>query len=162
MFPQKNNMQKLTPFLWFDKNILEAVDFYLSVFPGSKIVNSSHSSGTPSGDLDIVTLNILGINLTLMGAGPEFKFSEAVSFLIDCVDQAEVDYYWEKLSANPQSGECGWTKDKYGLSWQVVPQKLNELLSDPDPAAASRVMQAMLKMKKIIISDLQKAHDNIN
>jgi len=153
-------MSKITPFLWFDKNVLEAVDFYLSVFPNSKIVNSSHSSGTPSGDLDIVTINIMGSDLTLMGAGPEFKFSEAVSFLIDCQDQSEVDYYWEKLSARPETEECGWLKDKFGLSWQVVPQKLNELLSDPDPIKSGRVMQAMLKMKKIVITDLQKAYDN--
>lgn len=155
-------MQKITPFLWFDKNVLEAVDFYLSVFPDSKIVNSTHTPGTPSGDLDIVTINILGSDLTLMGAGPEFKFSEAVSFLIDCVDQAEVDYYWDKLSAHPETEECGWLKDKYGLSWQIVPQKLNQLLADPDPAKSGRVLQSMLKMKKIIISDLQEAYDNLS
>lgn len=162
MFPPKYNMQKITPFLWFDKNVLEAVDFYLSVFPSSKIVSSTHTPGTPSGDLDIVTLNILGSDLTLMGAGPEFKFSEAVSFLIDCDNQAEVDYYWDKLSTNDPNEQCGWAKDKYGLSWQIVPQQLNKLLSGPDPTASNRVLQSMLKMKKIIISDLQEAYDNLS
>jgi predicted 3-demethylubiquinone-9 3-methyltransferase (glyoxalase superfamily) len=148
--------QKITPFLWFDKGkAREAAKFYISVFKDGKILSTETHDNTPSGEIEIITIELMGLQFTLMSAGPEFKFNEAVSFIIDCDGQEEVDYYWEKLSAVPESEQCGWLKDKFGLSWQVLPKQLNELM---DKDKSGRVMQAMLQMKKIVIADLEKAY----
>jgi predicted 3-demethylubiquinone-9 3-methyltransferase (glyoxalase superfamily) len=150
--------QKITPFLWFDKDAGKIAEYYASIFKEAKIKNSSVMSDTPSGTVEIVTLELFGQDFTLMSAGPEFKFTEAVSFVIDCVDQVEVDYYWEKLTADGgEESQCGWLKDKYGLSWQVVPRRLTALLSDNDHNKAGKATQAMLQMKKIDIAKLEEA-----
>lgn len=146
-------MQKITPFLWFDTQAREAAKFYVSVFKDAKMKTPETFDGTPSGTIDIITIELFGQDFTLMSAGPTYKINEAISFVIDCQDQEEVDYYWDKLTADGgEESQCGWLKDKFGVSWQVIPRQLNELMSP-------KVMQAMLKMKKIIIADLQSAHD---
>ena len=147
-------MQKITPFLWFNNNLEEAVNFYISVFQDSKIISSIPG---PDGKIMSATFKLNGLTFTGLNGGPMYKFSEAISFFITCEDQKEVDYYWEKLSEGGEEGQCGWLKDKFGLSWQVVPKALGELLSDKNGEKAGRVMQAMLKMQKIVIEDLQKA-----
>ncbi len=153
-------MQKITPFLWFDKEARVAAKFYTSVFKDSKIKTPQTFDDTPSGSVDIITIELFGQDFTLMSAGPQFKFTEAISFVIDCADQEEVDYYWERLTADGgEESQCGWLKDKFGVSWQVVPRQLNECLSNPDPEKAKKAMQAMLQMKKIIIADLEKASE---
>ncbi|MEW6510856.1 MAG: VOC family protein, partial [Bacteroidota bacterium] len=114
-------MQKITPFLWFDKEATEAAKFYASVLKGSKIKESTKFENTPSGTVEIVSVELLGQEFQLMSAGPLFKFNEAISFVVNCDTQEELDYYWEKLSADPKSEQCGWLKDKYGVSWQIVP-----------------------------------------
>ncbi|MBI5045334.1 MAG: VOC family protein [Candidatus Levybacteria bacterium] len=151
----------MTPFLWFDKQAKQAAKFYTEIFKEATIKTPIQTfDDTPSGQVDIVTIELFGQDFTLMSAGPEFKFNEAISFVIDCKDQEEVDYYWNALTADGGiESQCGWLKDKFGVSWQVVPRQLNELMSDPDPKKSNAVMQAMLKMKKIIVEDLQKAHD---
>ncbi len=162
-------MQKITPFLWFDSQAEEAVRFYTSIFRNSQIKNISHygeegaqASGRPKGTVMTIDFEIAGQNFVALNGGPHFKFSEAVSFVINCKSQAEVDYYWEKLSesADAEAQQCGWLKDKYGLSWQVVPTVLIKLLNDPDTEKSRRVMKAMLQMKKIDIATLKKAADN--
>ena len=159
-------MPKITPFLWFDKNAEEAVKFYTSVFKDSKIGKKTYYreasvevSGMPAGSVMTIEFAIEGQPFTAINGGPPFKFTEAVSFVISCRDQAEIDYYWDKLTAggDPKSQVCGWLKDKYGLSWQVVPQALPELLADKDPAKAERAMGALLKMGKIEIEKLVNA-----
>lgn len=151
--------QKITPFLWFDTQAREAAAFYTTVFKDSKINSPQKFDDTPSGTIDIITIELFGQEFTLMSASPTFKINEAISFVIDCKDQEEVDYYWEKLTADGgEESQCGWLKDKFGVSWQVLPQALNELMSDPDQAKAGRVMQAMLKMRKIEVPLLEKAH----
>ncbi len=142
-------MQKITPFLWFNKEAEEAAKFYVSIFKNSKI-NSSNPM--------MVTFTLDGKDFIALNGGPEFKFTEAISFFVNCENQEEVDYYWEKLSAHPENEQCGWLKDKYGLSWQIVPKQLGEFMGDKDQEAANRVMQAMLKMKKIVVADLEKAY----
>ena len=151
-------MQKITPFLWFDKEAREAAKFYTSIFKGSTIKNEELLPDTPSGTVEIVSMEIMGQEFTLMSAGPQFKLTEAISFVVHCETQEEVDYYWEKLTADGgQESMCGWLKDKFGLSWQIVPVQLNKALSDPDPVKAKFAMNAMLQMKKIEIKKLQKA-----
>lgn len=153
--------QKITPFLWFEKDAKKVGEFYVSVFNNSKINNVTSMGDTPSGTVEIVSLELFGQNFTLMSAGPEFKFTEAISFVIDCEDQEEVDHYWQKLAIEGgEEGNCGWLKDKYGVSWQVVPRQLNELMGDPDRVKAGKVQQAMLKMNKIDVTELQKAYDS--
>lgn len=146
--------QKITPFLWFDKGkAKEAAEFYVSVFKNAKIKHSQIMENTPSGNVEIISIELFGQNFTLMSAGPEFKFSEAISFVVSCKNQEEIDYYWEKLSAVPESEQCGWVKDKFGLSWQIIPENMGELMSrDPE-----KTTPAMLKMKKIVIKDLETA-----
>ncbi len=148
--------QKITPFLWFDKGkASEAAKFYAAVFKDSKILTPEKYEGTPSGEIEIITIELFGQQFTLMGAGPEFKFNEAVSFIIDCDGQEEVDYYWDALIADGgEESQCGWLKDKFGLSWQVLPKQLNEALADPKRSKFT--LEAMLRMKKIIIADLEK------
>lgn len=142
-------MQKITPFLWFDNNAEEAMRFYCSVFKNSK-------PGRVSGPM--VTFELEGQEFFALNGGPQFPFTEAVSFFVRCGTQAEVDYYWEKLMAGGgKPSRCGWLKDRFGLSWQVIPNRLGELLGDKDPKRANAAMQAMLKMDKIVIADLEKA-----
>lgn len=146
--------------LWFDDNAEEAANFYTSIFPNSRIVASvDYPEGAPgpAGSVMYVQFELNGQLYGAVNGGPVFKFNEAVSIVINCDDQEEVDYYWEKLSAVPESEQCGWVKDKFGLSWQVVPTRLGELMTDPDPGRATRAMQAMLGMKKLDIAALEAA-----
>ncbi len=148
--------QKITPFLWFDKGkAREAASFYSEVFKDSKINNPEQISDTPSGDVEIVTIELFGQQFTLMGAGPEFKFNESISFVVDCDGQEEVDYYWNALTKKGEESQCGWLKDKFGVSWQIIPRQLNELMAKD---TSGRVMQCMLGQKKIVISELESAH----
>jgi predicted 3-demethylubiquinone-9 3-methyltransferase (glyoxalase superfamily) len=160
-------MQKITPCLWFDDQAEKAVTFYTSIFANSRIVNISRYGeagyevhGKPAGSVMTVAFEINGQPFTALNGGPIFKFNEAVSFQITCETQKEVDYYWDKLSegGDEKAQQCGWLKDKYGLSWQVVPVILIELLSDPDPERSQRTMAAMLQMKKIDIEELRRAY----
>ncbi|HRH59592.1 MAG TPA: VOC family protein [Chitinophagaceae bacterium] len=153
-------MQKITPFLWFDGNAEEAVNFYVSVFKNSsigKVARYGKGGPGPEGAVMTASFQLDGQEFVALNGGPMFKFTEAISFVIDCKTQDEVDYFWNKLSEGGAESMCGWLKDKFGLSWQVVPAVLSELLSSKDAAKAGRVMQAMLQMKKIIIADLEKA-----
>ncbi|HEV7243245.1 MAG TPA: VOC family protein [Thermoanaerobaculia bacterium] len=155
-------MKTITPFLWFDAQAEEAANFYASVFPNSKIGKISRYGDAgpgPKGSVMTIEFNLDGQDFIGLNGGPHFKFTEAVSFSIDCKSQEEVDHYWNTLSAGGEEGPCGWLKDKYGLSWQVNPRILGEMLNDPNPAKAKAAMEAMLKMKKIVIADLQKAYD---
>ncbi len=159
-------MQKITPFLWFDNQAEEAAKFYTSIFPNSKILNvarydeaGAKASGRPVGSAMTVAFELDGQQFTALNGGPMFKFTEAVSFVVNCEAQEEVDRLWEKLSADPKAEQCGWLKDKFGLSWQIVPKQLGELLSAPDPEKAGRVMKAMLQMKKIDIEKLKQAYE---
>jgi predicted 3-demethylubiquinone-9 3-methyltransferase (glyoxalase superfamily) len=155
-------MQKITPFLWFDGQAEEAAKFYTSVFTGSKIVRVARSVGggpSPKGAVMSVTFRLAGQEFVALNGGPQFKFTPALSFYVDCKTQREVDELWEKLSAGGEKSQCGWLQDQFGLSWQIVPTVLGKLLQDKDAARAARVMQAMLKMTKLDIGLLQKAHD---
>ena len=152
-------MQKIIPFLWFDKNLKEITDFYVSVFPSAKVRSNGSLSDTPSGEVEMATLEIFGQEFSLMTAGPMFKFNEAISFVINCDTQEEIDYYWGKLSAVPAAEQCGWLKDKYGLSWQVIPTIMNKMLASGDKEKIARVTQAFLKMKKFNIKALQNAFE---
>jgi predicted 3-demethylubiquinone-9 3-methyltransferase (glyoxalase superfamily) len=155
-------MQKITPFLWFDDNAEEAVNFYASIFPDSKIVNITHygeaGPGAP-GTVMSATFQLHGQEFMALNGGPQFPFSEAISLFVHCETQDEVDDLWEKLSEGGKPDQCGWLKDRYGLSWQIIPNALMELLSDPDPSKSQRVMAAMLQMSKIDIQELQDAYD---
>jgi len=150
-------MNKITPFLWFDNQAEEAMNFYVSVFKNGKVGGVSRG---PDGKAFSVTFQLEGQDFMGLNAGPEFGFNESISFYVNCETQEEVDYFWEKLTAGGgEEGKCGWLKDKYGLSWQIIPSALGRLMGNPDPVKAQRVMQAMLQMRKIVIADLQKAHD---
>jgi len=154
-------MQNITPFLWFDSQAGEAADFYVSIFRNSRVLKTVHygaaGPGAP-GSVMTVEFELDGLRLVALNGGPHFKFSEAVSFVVNCDSQAEVDSYWERLSAGGRPDRCGWLKDRYGLSWQVVPSVLPQLLGDPDSLKAQRTMQAMLKMDKLDIAVLRRAH----
>ena len=154
-------MNKISPFLWFETQAEEAANFYVSVFPGSRIVSTSRYGDAgpgPKGSVMTVEFELEGQTFIALNGGPQFRFNEAVSFSVDCDSQEEVDAYWDKLTADGgEPGPCGWLKDKYGLSWQINPRILGQLLSDPDPAKAKRVMEAMLQMSKIEIPVLQRA-----
>jgi predicted 3-demethylubiquinone-9 3-methyltransferase (glyoxalase superfamily) len=153
-------MPDITPFLWFDTEGEEAANFYTSVFPNSKIVDVARygSAGPrPEGMVMTVTFELDGHKFVALNGGPDFTFNEAISFEVDCKNQEEVDAFWSKLSEGGEEGPCGWLKDKFGVSWQIVPTRLVELLSDPDRERSQRVMQAMLKMKKIEIDELERA-----
>lgn len=152
-------MQKITPFLWFDKEAGEAAKFYTSVFKDSKIKSTTTIDNTPSGTAEIITIELLSQEFTLISAGPYFKFTEAISFVVNCETQQEIDYYWEKLSFDPKAEQCGWLKDKYGLSWQIVPTILPKMLQDKDKEKVARVTEAFLKMKKFDIEALQRAYN---
>lgn len=154
-------MQKISPFLWFDNQAEEAAKFYTSVFKNSKIgkmTRYGEAGPGPAGSVMVAEFELEGMGFTALNGGPNFKFTEAISMSIDCKDQAEVDYFWTKLSESGQPGQCGWLKDKFGLSWQVVPEALPRLLGDPDAAKASRVMQAMLQMTKIDVAKLEASY----
>jgi len=153
-------MQKIHPFLWFDNQAEEAMNFYVSIFKNSKIgkvVRYGDAGPGPKGSAMTATFELEGQQFTALNGGPHFKFTEAISFVVDCKSQEEVDELWEKLSAGGQPGQCAWLKDKFGLSWQIVPSVLVELLSNPDPAKSKRVMEAMMKMTKIDIAKLKQA-----
>jgi predicted 3-demethylubiquinone-9 3-methyltransferase (glyoxalase superfamily) len=151
-------IQRITPFLWFDKEAGQAAKFYTSVFKDSKIKNSTTLRNTPSGTVESFTIELLGQDFRLMSAGPLFKFNESISFVVHCNTQREIDYYWKKLSADPKAEQCGWLKDKFGLSWQIVPTELSRMLRDKDRAKVARVTKAFLKMKKLDIATLKKAY----
>lgn len=160
-------MQKITPCLWFDDQAEEAARFYTSVFPESRILKVSRYGeagfevhGRPAGTVMTVEFELQGQKFTALNGGPHFKFTEAVSMVVDCADQREVDRYWSALSEGGEEGPCGWLKDRYGLSWQVVPRALPEMLNSEDADRAGRVMEAMLRMKKIDIETLEKAFRN--
>ena len=157
----KNTTQKITPFLWFDANAEEAMNFYTSIFENSEIVSvSRYGEGSPGevGTVMIATFTLDGQTIMALNGGPHFKFTEAISFFVNCETQEEVDDLWEKLSEGGEKGQCGWLKDKFGLSWQIVPTALGELMGDPNPEKSKRVMEAMLQMHKIDIEKLKQAH----
>jgi predicted 3-demethylubiquinone-9 3-methyltransferase (glyoxalase superfamily) len=158
-------VQRITPFLWFDNQAEEAASFYTSVFPDSRIVNltryskeAAEAAGRPEGSAMTVVFELSSQEFIALNGGPVFRFTEAISFVVNCASQDEVDHYWEKLSAGGDEGaqQCGWLKDRYGVSWQVVPAVLGELLSGPDPERSHRVMKALLQMKKIDIKGLER------
>ncbi len=156
--------QKITPFLWFDHQAEEAANFYASIFPDSKVikvVRYGEAGPGPAGSAMTVEFELQGQKFVGLNGGPHFKFTEAISFVVNCETQEEVDRYWEKLSAGGSEVQCGWLKDQFGLSWQIVPTALPKLLSDPDPVKAGRVMKAMMTMKKIDIRGLEQAYHNV-
>ena len=150
-------MKKITPFLWFDTEAEEAMNLYVSIFKNSKVLGVTPG---PNGRAMSVNFELEGQEFIGLNAGPEFKFNESISFLVNCHSQEEVDELWEKLTADGgEESRCGWLKDKYGLSWQIIPTALGEMLGDPDQAKAARAMQAMLQMNKIDIQGLKQAYD---
>ncbi len=168
-------MNKITPCLWFDVQAEEAMNLYVDTFNGapykkldSRIVSMTRyekgmeapGAGALEGKVITGIFELAGQRFMALDGGPLFKFNEAISFYVECEDQKEVDYFWERLSAVPEAEQCGWCKDKFGLSWQIIPKQLGELIGTPDAARSQRVVNAMLKMKKIIVADLQKAHDS--
>lgn len=150
-------VQKITPHLWFDKEAKQAAEFYTSIFPNSRITDVTTLHNTPSGDCDVVSFELNGQPFMAISAGPLFKFNESISFMVSCDTQEEIDYFWGKLSAVPQAEQCGWLKDKFGLSWQIVPAVLGEMMKDA--RKRDRVTQAFLKMKKFNIAELRKAYE---
>ena len=153
-------MQKITPFLWFDGNAEEAMNFYTSIFRNAKVGSVSRfgeAGPGPAGGVLTASFELEGLQFTALNGGPHFKFNEAISFHVACESQDEVDYFWETLGAGGQIQQCGWLKDKFGVSWQIVPTALPRLLGDPDRSKANRVMQAMLQMKKLEIAALERA-----
>ena len=153
-------MKKITPFLWFDNQAEEATHFYTSVFRNSKvgeITRYTEAGPGPAGSVLTASFELEGLGFTALNGGPMFKFTEAISFQVSCESQEEVDYYWDRLAEGGQHSQCGWLKDKFGLSWQIVPTALPRLLSDPDRPKANRVMQAMMHMRKIDIAKLEQA-----
>lgn len=153
---RRNRIKKITPFLWFDTQAEEAMNLYVSIFKNSRVLSVTPG---PDGRAFTVSFELEGQEFMALNAGPEYKFTEAISLYVDCKSQDEVDYFWDKLTADGGApGPCGWLKDKYGLSWQIVPSRLGELLGDKDPEKAGRVMQAMLKMGKLEIAGLEQAY----
>ena len=162
-------LQKITPFLWFDNQAEQAVKFYASIFKKSKVLKIARydkagekAAGRPAGSVMTVEFEIEGQRFIALNGGPIFKFTEAVSFVVNCKTQAEVDYYWKKLSAGGKEVQCGWLRNKYGLSWQIVPAILGELIATKDAARSQRVMQAMLGMVKLDIAGLKQAYKGDN
>jgi len=156
----QTKVQKITTFLWFDNNAEEAVNFYLSIFKNSKIIDSTRYGGVapgPKGSIMTIDFELDGERFVALNGGPQFKFSEAISLVVNCKDQNEIDYFWEKLSEGGQKVECGWLKDKFGLSWQIVPEILPQLLAGGDQKQTDRVMAAVMKMKKLDLAEMQKA-----
>ena len=156
-------MQNITPFLWFDDNAEEAMNFYVSIFKNSRVGNVTRygeAGPGPKGSVMSATFQLDGQEFYALNGGPVFKFTPAISFFVNCETQAEIDELWERLSAGGEKSQCGWLKDKYGLSWQIVPSILGKLLADRDPAKAKRVMEAMLQMHKLDIAKLKQAYDS--
>jgi len=157
-------MQTITPFLWFDDQAEQAMNFYLSIFKNAKVLGVNHYGDAgpgPKGSVMTASFELDGQAFVALNGGPLFSFNQAISFVVNCQTQEEVDYYWEKLSEGGQEGQCAWLTDKFGVTWQIVPTILGSLLSDPDPAKAGRVMQTMLNMRKIDIAVLQAAADEV-
>lgn len=153
-------MKKLTPFLWFDKDMKGIIDFYKSVFPDIKVSSGGELEDTPSGQVEMATIEIMGQELSLMTAGPMFKFNEAISMMITCDTQDEIDYYWSALTADGgNEGPCGWLKDKYGLSWQIAPNVMNKMMKEGSKDQIKRVTEAFMKMKKFDIKTLEDAYN---
>ncbi len=159
-------IQLITPNLWFNNNAKEAVDFYLSVFKEGKILATDYYTevgeevtGHKKGDILTIEFEIVGMRFVAINAGPEFTFNPSVSFSIDCKDQEEIDYYWERLSAVPEAEQCGWLQDKYGLSWQIVPENFGSMLIKGTPEQRKKVTEAFMPMKKLIIADIEKAYN---
>jgi predicted 3-demethylubiquinone-9 3-methyltransferase (glyoxalase superfamily) len=153
-------MKKITPFLWFNDNAEEAMNFYTSIFKNSKILSVTRYGDAgpgPKGTMMVGTFQLDGERFIALNGGPLYKFTEAISFSVDCETQEEIDYFWEKLSEGGEKSQCGWLKDKFGLSWQVVPSKMGELMNSREPGKSQRVMQEMLKMSKLDIKKLQEA-----
>jgi len=156
-------VQKITPFLWYDNNAEEAVSLYISVFKNSKITDITRYGDAgpgPKGSVMTIAFQLEGQDFIALNGGPMFKFTEAISLSVDCKTQQEVDELWEKLSAGGQPGQCGWLKDKFGLSWQIVPSALVEMLQDKNAEKSNRVMQAMMQMRKIDVASLRRAYEN--
>jgi predicted 3-demethylubiquinone-9 3-methyltransferase (glyoxalase superfamily) len=155
-------MQKITPYLWFDNQAEDAVNTYISLFKDGKITNISRYGDAgpgPSGSVMLISFQLEGQDFVALNGGPVFKFTEAISFFVHCEEQDEVDTLWERLSEGGEKGQCGWLKDRWGVSWQIIPSALSELLQDPDPEKSTRVMRAMLKMSKIEVATLRKAYN---
>lgn len=155
-------MQKITPFLWFDGNAEEAVNFYTSIFPNSRIVSVSRHGDAgpgPKGSVMVMTFELEGQQFMALNGGPQFKFSPAISLMVHCETQAEIDRYWDRLSAGGQTIECGWLQDKFGVSWQIVPAVLGKMMADKDPKKSQRVLSALMKMKKLDIAGLESAYE---
>ncbi len=150
---------KITPHLWFDKEAKAAAEFYTSIFANSRITNITTFHNTPSGDCDVVSFELSEQPFMAISAGPLFKFNESISFMIYCDTQEEIDYYWTKLSAVPEAEQCGWLKDKYGLSWQVVPTAMDEMMKNGSKEQIARVTQAFLKMKKFDLAKIRQAYN---
>jgi predicted 3-demethylubiquinone-9 3-methyltransferase (glyoxalase superfamily) len=162
LYKEQKEMKKITPFLWFDHQAEEAMNFYVSIFKNSRVLEVSRygeAGPGPAGSVMTASFELDGQPFIALNGGPEHKFNEAISFFVDCKTQEEVDELWRKLSEGGEEGPCGWLKDKYGLSWQIVPSALTEMLSDPDPAKSQNVMKAMLQMSKIDIAGLQAAYE---
>lgn len=162
----RKTMQRITPFLWFDDQAEDAANFYVSIFKNSRVRSvarydeeAARAAGRPKGSVMTVAFELDGQEFTALNGGPLFKFTEAISFVVNCETQREVDRFWEKLSAGGQEVQCGWLKDRFGVSWQIVPTVLAEMLQDKDREKSQRVMAAMLKMKKINIDALEKAYE---
>jgi predicted 3-demethylubiquinone-9 3-methyltransferase (glyoxalase superfamily) len=156
-----SQIQKITPFLWFDRQAEEAANFYVSIFPNSSIGKISRYTEVgpgPVGSAMTVAFRLEGQPFTALNGGPNFKFTEAISFVVHCENQQEVDRYWERLTEGGQEVQCGWLKDRFGLAWQIVPQALLEMIQGPDPVKVNRVMKAMMKMIKLDIAELEKAY----
>jgi predicted 3-demethylubiquinone-9 3-methyltransferase (glyoxalase superfamily) len=152
--------QKIVPHLWFDREAREAAELYTSLFDDSRITGTVTLHDTPSGSVETVTFELFGQEFMAISAGPLFRFNESISFIVRCASQEEIDRYWERLSGDGgQEGECGWLKDRYGLSWQIVPAVMDEMMQTEDPQQLARVTQAFLKMKKFDIAALQRAYD---
>jgi predicted 3-demethylubiquinone-9 3-methyltransferase (glyoxalase superfamily) len=156
--------QRITPNLWFDTQALEAAEFYCSIFPNSRIVSVARypqDAPGPAGEVMTVEYELDGQRFVHINGGPQFTFSEAVSLSVECADQAELDHFWERLLDGGEESQCGWLKDRYGFSWQVVPAGIDELFTDPDPGRAHRAYQAMLRMTKLDLAELQRAADAV-
>jgi predicted 3-demethylubiquinone-9 3-methyltransferase (glyoxalase superfamily) len=153
--------QKIVPHLWFDKEAREAAEFYAGIFPDSRVTNVTTLRDTPSGDCDVVSFELNGQPFMAISAGPLFKFNEAISLMVYCDTQDEIDFYWEKLSAEPEAEQCGWLKDKYGLSWQIVPRKMDEMMQNGTEEQVARITQAFLPMKKLDIKTMEEAYNGV-
>jgi predicted 3-demethylubiquinone-9 3-methyltransferase (glyoxalase superfamily) len=163
---QKIHFQRITPFMWFEDQAEEAARFYTGIFSNSRITNVTYysdagreSHGRPAGSVMVVAFELDGQPFAALNGGPQFRFNESISFVVNCQSQEEVDYYAEKLAADPEAQQCGWLKDKYGASWQIVPTIVPELLADPESDRTRRAMLAMMKMKKLDVAALQRAYD---